>query len=86
MNLPPALIRDLAERAGVHCYAKGDDPVLVGNDVVALHSKTSGKKVINLRPGCVMKAILGPVKGEVRSGQPFEVNAGQTYVFQVLEK
>jgi len=83
MNLPPALIRDLAERAGVHCYSKSGDPVLAGNDVVALHAKNSGKKVINLRPGCTMKAILGPVKGVFRSGQPFDVRAGQTYVFKV---
>jgi hypothetical protein len=33
-----------------------------------------------------MKAILGPIKGEYRSGEKFEVKAGQTYVFQVLKK
>ncbi len=86
MNLPPALIRDLAERAGVHIYAKGNEPVLVGNDVVALHAKSSGKRSLLLPEGCSMKAILGPIKGEYRSGEEFEVKAGQTYVFQVLKK
>jgi hypothetical protein len=86
MNLPPALIRDLAAKAQVHIYAQGDDPVLVGNDVAALHAKSSGKRSLTLPEGCFMKAILGPIKGEYRSGEKFEVKAGQTYVFQVLKK
>ncbi|MBQ6473728.1 MAG: beta-galactosidase, partial [Victivallales bacterium] len=41
MNLPPQVIRTLAMDAGVHSYSGTGDPVLVGNDVVALHAKGS---------------------------------------------
>jgi len=86
MNLPPKLIRALTEKSGVHVYAKSDDTILVGNDVVALHAKNSGMKSISLPSGCVMRAVLGPIKGEYHSGEKFEVKAGQTYVFHVLKK
>jgi len=86
MNLPPEVVQALAEKAGVHIYAKTGDPVLIGNDVVALHAKTSGKKKILLPEGYTMRAILGPLKGEeFCSGEAFEAIAGQTYVFQVLK-
>ena len=86
MNLPPPVIQAIAEKAGVHIYAKGGDPVLAGNDVVALHAKTGGSKTISLPSGCFMRAVLGPVKGTFQSGEKFEARAGQTYVFQVIRK
>lgn len=85
MNLPPSLIQVLAERANVHVYAKGGDPVLAGNDVVALHAKSSGAKRILLPASCRMRAVLGPIKGEFSSGEVFEAKSGQTYVFQVYK-
>ena len=85
MNLPPRLLRTLLKKAGVHVYAKGDDPVLVGNDVVALHAKSDGAKSIDLPAGTVMEAVLGPVKGRYRSEETFETRTGQTYVFHVLK-
>ncbi|MBQ7209234.1 MAG: beta-galactosidase [Lentisphaeria bacterium] len=86
MNLPPALLRSLAEKAGVHVYTRTGDPVLVGNDVVALHAKSGGAKSIVLPRGTVMRAVLGPIEGKYRSGEKFETRPGQTYVFHVVKQ
>ncbi len=84
MNLPPVLIRELARRAGVHVYGESDDPMLIGNDIAAVHAKTGGEKKILLPPKTKMTAILGPVNGTFRSGEPFLMKAGRTCVFRVV--
>lgn len=83
MNLPPDLIRELARNAGVHLYGDGSDPVFIGNDIVAIHGKTGGRKNLLLPPGLELIPLLGPEKSVKKSGEAFEVIPGRTYIFHV---
>ena len=83
MNLPPALLRELARNAGVHLYGDGTDPVLIGNDIVAIHGKTGGRKSLSVREGMELFPLLGPEKSIKKSGETFEVIPGRTYIFHV---
>ncbi len=84
-NLPPAMFRTIARQAGVWCYADGSDPVYAGNDFVAIHMKSGGKKSLNIPAGLKAKAVIGPLHGYFKSGQTWDVIPGLTYGF-LLEK
>ncbi len=83
MNLPPELLKEIARDSGLHIYSESDDPVLVGNDVIALHAKSGGTKKLNTLPGTILVPILGPHKKVLKSGEEFETVAGRTYIFHV---
>lgn len=82
-NLPPELLREIAAGAGVHIYSDSGDPVSVGNDFVFLHAKTGGDKTLELQAGQGARAIAGPLKGTLVSGQKWTAQSGQTYGFMV---
>ena len=84
-NLPPAMFRAIAKQAGVWCYADGNDPVYAGNDFVAIHAKSGGKKSLNIPVGLKAKAVIGPLQGYFKSGQTWDAISGMTYGF-MLEK
>ncbi|MBN2640200.1 MAG: beta-galactosidase [Victivallales bacterium] len=82
-NLSPKLLRDIAAEAGVHIYSDSGDPVSVGNDFIFLHAKTGGEKSFRLREGQHARAIAGPLKGNLISGQKWQALPGQTYGFMI---
>ena len=84
-NLPPAMFRAIAKQAGVWCYADGSDPVYAGNDFVAIHVKSGGRKSLNIPAGLKAKAVIGPLQGYFKSGQTWDAIPGSTYGF-LLEK
>lgn len=84
-NLPPGALRAIAAGAGVHSYFIGEDPVHAGNDLVALHAKTGGRKTLALPPGLRARAVLGPWAGTLNGGGAFTAVAGRTYGF-LIEK
>lgn len=84
-NLSPEILTPLLAGAGVHRYSDSFDPVHIGNDLLFLYAKSSGPKTLHLPPGTRAKAILGPFKGIVKSGEPFPARAGQCYGF-LIEK
>ena len=87
-DLPAPVVRRLAEKSGVHFYTPDtNDPAWIGNDLVFLHCATSGSKALTLRPGTVLKQILGPdVRKTLRSGEAWFGEAGRTYGFQVVAR
>ncbi|MBR6374268.1 MAG: beta-galactosidase, partial [Victivallales bacterium] len=85
MNLPEELYARIMEGSGVHRYMDTiDDQCWIGNDVFFLYACTSGKKCPKLPSGRRARAIIGPFKGVLKSGEGFEATAGMTYGF-VLE-
>lgn len=86
MNLPPEVYAPLLAWTGVHCYHRGlKDPVWVGNDVLFLHAASGGPKTLNLPEGCQARAIIGPFRGTLQSGETFTAEPALTYGF-LIEK
>ena len=61
------------------------DPMWIGNDLLFVHSGSTGAKRIQLPSGVQMRAIIGPVKGVFKSGEPWQMEPGTTCGF-LLEK
>lgn len=85
LNLPVPVLRTMAEKAGVRFYSPGmTDSMWIGNDVVFLHARSGGEKRIDLPPGTRLRGIIGPLQGKLlKSGQPWQAEAAQTYGFLV---
>ena len=83
-ELPNFLYRFIGEKAGVFVYDCGaDDPAWIGNDVYFIHAKSDGERALQLPKGLRLRAIIGPFKGCLKSGEKWRVRAGQTYGFLV---
>ena len=87
-DLPVAVVRELAERAGVRIYTPdARDPAWVGNDLVFIHTATPGAKRIATPPGTRLRRILGALpKDEYASGEEWRAEAGRTYGFAVVKE
>ena len=86
-ELPPQLLRRMAERAGVHFYvsAGSADPVWIGNDTITLHAASDGEKRLITPPGTKLRRLAGCVgKEELSSGESWHAETGGTCVFQVV--
>ncbi len=85
-NLPMEFYASLMKKHNIHRYCDNlTDPVWVGNDVIFIHAKTGGEKSFILPSNLKARAIIGPFKGILRSGEKFNAEAGMTYGF-VVEK
>ena len=51
-NLSAAVIRGIAQEAGVHLYLEGEAPVYVNQRLIAIHSKEGGVKRVTLPRPC----------------------------------
>lgn len=80
-NLPPALLRRIAQDAGVWIYERGEDPLHVGNDLIFLHAKTGGEKQILLPFPATLRPLVGPLERPVKSGESWAARSGLTYGF-----
>jgi hypothetical protein len=85
-NLPPSLLRRIAQDAGVWIYAEGEDPLHIGNDLIFLHAKTTGEKRIRLPFEGRLRPLLGPVEHPVASGEAWLARPPLTYGFVVERK
>ncbi len=85
-DLPKEVMGALLSDAGVFRYTDSQsDPLWVGNDLIFLYAATGGEKQIRLPEGLRMRAVIGPLKGDFRSGQKWNAVAGLTYGFLVFK-
>ena len=86
-NLPLEIYGTILDKAQVFRYSKtiSTDTYWVGNDVLFIHAATNGPKSFVLPANCKARAIAGPFKGTLKSGEKFTARAGMTYGF-VVEK
>lgn len=76
MQLPPALVRNIARSAGVHIWLDSDDALYTDGQFVGIHAATTGAKRLHLpQPRKVLN---------VRTGQPV-ASDGTTVVVDVAE-
>jgi len=52
MQLPPALMRNIARSAGVHVWLDSDDALYTDGQHVGLHAATAGTKTVRLPSPC----------------------------------
>ncbi len=55
-NLPAAIYREIARRAGVHIYYEGGDPVYINNRLLSIHMQDDPAPVIHLPGGRARQA------------------------------
>jgi hypothetical protein len=85
IELPPALLRNLARQAGAHVYTDSDDATYADTRYIGVHAATEGEKTVHLpRPCRVKDALTGkelPVeKGTVR----FTLRRGETRLLEMV--
>ena len=84
-NLPVELYSKIFDKTGIHRYSNKltNDNYWIGNDVLFIHAGSNGAKSFVLPEGCTARAIAGPFKCTLASGESFEARAGMTYGFVV---
>ncbi len=83
-GLPPGLLHNLAEEAGVHLYAEAGDALYAGRGVIGLHAADGGRKHIRLPAKHDVRRVLGH-EGRWTAAQEieFELGTHETAVFEV---
>ena len=83
-NLPMAFYSKLLKDSGVRNYVETqNDPVWVGNNVLFIHAKSSGRKTLNLPENCQAKGVIGPCRNTLKNNESFDAVVGQTYGFSI---
>ena len=84
LQMPRALLRDLARQAGVHLYCDADAVVTAGRGFLAVHAVTDGPLTLRLRkPERLRDAITGEDLG-IRQTLPLPaMSTGASRLFQV---
>ena len=80
-NLPPTLVRDIVQRAGVHQYAQSDDIVTAGQGFVMLHARAGGRKTLRFPQSvAVWDALQNKRLAASTRAYSFTVEDGETTV------
>lgn len=58
IDLPPAVMRNLARQAGVHLWADSDDALYADGNYVSLHAATDGAKTIYLPASASLRRVV----------------------------
>ena len=77
------MLRELAQRAGVHVYSEQDDVVMAGSDWVALHATTAGTKTVRLPTATTCRdAVSGETFGRAET-LSFTMQTGDTKLLRM---
>lgn len=83
LQMPVSLLRDLAERAGVHIYSDEGDIVTAGNGFVGIHASHSGRKTLRMPTACrLMDVMTGEAFGRATVFR-FPMRRGDTRLLRV---
>ena len=75
-TMTPTVLRNILQKAGVHLYIEGENPVFANQRLLAIHCKTGGEKTISL-PRTATKVV------NVLTGKTIAQNANTfTFPFQ----
>jgi hypothetical protein len=85
IELPPALLRNLARQAGAHVYVDTDDATYADSRYISVHGATPGEKTVHLPRECRVKdALTGrEMKVEKRTVR-FSLERGETKLLEML--
>ena len=87
-NVTPAVLRDLAAKAGATLYTDFETPVFANERLVAIHTAKGGKKTITLpkKYAKVVEIYSGKIAAENTDKFVYEFASPDTAVFELFEK
>ena len=87
-DITPAVLRDLAAKAGATLYTDFETPVFANERLVAIHTANGGKKTITLpkKYAKVVEIYSGKVAAENTDKFVYEFASPDTAVFELFEK
>lgn len=87
-DVSPAVLRDLAAKAGATLYTDFETPVFANERLVAIHTANGGKKTITLpkKYAKVVEIYSGKVAAENTDKFVYEFASPDTAVFELFEK
>ena len=78
-QMPPSLLRDICEKAGVHVFSVDGDAFYANEELIALHSKEGGPRTFRLPEACAVTELfeertvsLRPLAEFTETFQPME--------------
>ena len=85
IELPAALLRNLARQAGAHVYVDSGDATYADNRYIGVHAASEGEKTVNLPRQCRVRDVLS---GQELTGQNktvrFSLRRGETKLLEML--
>lgn len=87
-DITPAVLRDLAAKAGATLYTDFETPVFANERLVAIHTAKGGKKTITLpkKYAKVVEIYSGKIAAENTDKFVYEFASPDTAVFELFEK
>ena len=83
---PPALLRNIARRAGAHIYCSGDTVVSADSAFLALSPTRDGSPMVRLRESALVRdAITGEIVAENRRSFRLPMRKGETRLLVLSE-
>lgn len=83
-QLPSDLLRELAQKAGVHIYSDQNDVVMAGNGFVAIAASSAGAKKLYMPSTCSLQDVLTSQKYGPSKQFSFEMALGDTKIWRVI--
>lgn len=84
LDLPPAVMRNLARQAGVHLWTDGDDALYADGCFLGLHASTDGRKTLHLPPGTLVRRVVtGPSPATRGQDVQVELKRAETVLLEL---
>jgi len=83
LQLPSALLRSLAQKAGVHIYNDQDQIIVAGNGFAAIHATSDGTQSLHMPAKCTATDALSGEQLGTKLIFTFEMKTGDTRVIRV---
>ena len=84
-RLSPEMIRTIARLAGVHVYAKGNDPIYISHEYIGIHAKEAGTRNITLPgPANIIDCFTGKSVAEKSCTFSVNMDAYSTGIYRLV--
>lgn len=89
-SLPPGLLRELLQIAGVHVYVETTDPPVqqtmhLGRGLLSVHADKPGERLFDLGVQCAVEDVLNPARGwPPRRYLTLPMAGGETAIFRLI--
>jgi len=87
-TMTPAVLREILQRAGVHLYVEGENPVYSNQRLLAIHFRTGGERTVSLPRTCrkVVDVLTGTTVAEDTSAFTYRFESPDTVLFELVPR
>lgn len=85
LQMPAAVLWELAVQAGVHLYSNAGDIITAGNGFVGIHASTAGEKHLTMPVPCRLTDVMTGASLKPGKEFAFTMALGETRLFRVSE-